>query len=139
GEVRVKGFKDPEVLQKAEDELNFVLRKEITPVYIGRNYPQRLSNCTDAPLVLFYNGNADLDAAKIVAIVGTRKNTDYGHKLCEELVEGLQSLENILVVSGLALGIDAIAHKKSVQLGIPTVGVLGHGLDRVYPHTHKSL
>jgi len=139
GEVRVKGFKDAEVLQKAEDELNYVLRKEITPLYIGRNYPQRLSNCADAPLVLFYRGNADLDAAKIVAIVGTRKNTDYGHKLCEDLVEGLQSLENLLIVSGLALGIDAIAHKKCVALGIPTVGVLGHGLDKMYPFTHRGL
>ncbi len=89
--------------------------------------------------MLFYKGNADLNATKVVAVVGTRKNTDYGHKLCEELVEGLQSMGNILVVSGLALGIDAIAHKKCVSLGMPTVGVLGHGLDRIYPYNHKEL
>jgi DNA processing protein len=139
GEVKAKGFKDAEVMKKAEHELDFVLKNDIQPIYTGHNYPKRLNNCSDAPLLLFYKGNVDLDAAKIVAIVGTRKNTDYGHKLCEELVEGLQSLENIVVVSGLALGIDAIAHKKSVQLGIPTIGVLGHGLDRIYPHTHKGL
>jgi DNA processing protein len=138
-EVKSKGFKDAEVLEKAEKELNFILKNDITVLYTGNNYPKRLANCVDAPLVLFYKGNAGLDAAKIVAIVGTRKNTDYGHKLTEELVEGLQSLEDIVIVSGLALGIDAIAHKKCVQLGIPTVGVFGHGLDRVYPHTHKAL
>ncbi len=139
GEVKVKGFKDPEVMVKAEHELNFVLKKDITVFYHKHNYPTRLSNCSDAPLVLFYKGNANLEGTKVVAIVGTRKNTDYGHKLCEELVEGLQSLSNVLVVSGLALGIDAIAHKKCVSLGIPTIGVLGHGLDRIYPYNHKDL
>ena len=139
GEVRVKAFKDPEVMKMAERELNFILKKDVQTLCIGHNYPHRLSNCSDAPLVLYYKGNADLDEAKIVAIVGTRKNTDYGHKLCEELVDGLQSLENILIVSGLALGIDSIAHKRSVSLGLPTVGVLGHGLDKIYPFTHKSL
>ncbi len=139
GEVKVKGFKDPDVMVRAERELNFILKKDIDVRYHGHNYPARLSNCSDAPLVLYYKGNADLDATRIIAIVGTRKNTDYGHKLCEELVEGLQSLDNVLIVSGLALGIDAIAHKKSVQLGIPTVGVLGHGLDRIYPYNHKEL
>ena len=139
GEVRAKGFKDADVLQKASRELDFVLKHNIQPIYHNRNYPARLSNCSDAPLVLFYKGNANPDAAKIVAIVGTRKNTDYGHKLCEELVEGLRGFQDILIVSGLAMGIDAIAHKKCVQLGIPTIGVLGHGLDRIYPHTNKSL
>jgi len=139
GEVKVKGFKDPEVMVMAERELNFILKKDITVFYHKHNYPTRLSNCSDAPLVLFYKGNAELEVTKVIAIVGTRKNTDYGHKLCEELVEGLQSLSNVLVVSGLALGIDAIAHKKCVSLGIPTVGVLGHGLDRIYPYNHKEL
>ena len=139
GEVKAKGFRDEEIMKRAEKELAFVIKNDIKTFAINRNYPKRLANCNDAPLVLFHKGNADLDATKIVAIVGTRKNTDYGHKLCEELVEGLQVLDNVLVVSGLALGIDAIAHKKAVQLGIPTVGVLGHGLDRMYPHTHKSL
>ncbi len=139
GEVKVKGFKDPEVMKMASKELDFVIKNGVQVIYQNHNYPSRLSNCSDAPLLLYYKGNASLDAAKIVAIVGTRKNTDYGHKICEDLVEGLQSLDNLLVVSGLALGIDAIAHKKCVQLGIPTVGVLGHGVDRIYPHNHKSL
>lgn len=138
-EVRAKGFRDPEVFNKAEHELEFVLKNNVQCLFIDHNYPKRLSNCSDAPLLLFYKGTANLDAAKVVAIVGTRKNTDYGHQLCEELVEGLQSLDDIIIVSGLALGIDAAAHKKSVQLGMPTVGVMGNGLDRVYPYSHKSL
>jgi DNA processing protein len=116
-----------------------VLKHDIKTYCITRNYPQRLSNCSDAPLMLFSRGNADLDAARIVAIVGTRKNTDYGHKICDDLVDGLQSVNDLLIVSGLALGIDAIAHKRCLQVGIPTLGVLGHGLDRIYPFTHKGL
>ena len=139
GEVKAKGFRNPEVMKRAGQELEFMLKNDIKTLCVTKNYPTRLSNCSDAPLLLFYKGNAHFDAAKIVAIVGTRKNTDYGHKLCEDLVDGLQSVEDILIVSGLALGIDAIAHKRCVQLGIPTIGVLGHGLDRIYPFTHKTL
>ena len=138
-EVKTKGFKDPEVLARAQDELDFVIKNNVQTIYTGKGYPTRLAQCSDAPLLLFFKGNANLDAKKIVAIVGTRKNTDYGHKLTEELVEGLQGMEDVLVVSGLALGIDAIAHKKCLQAGVPTVGVLGHGLDRVYPYSHKLL
>ena len=91
GEIKVKAFKDPEVLKMAERELNYVLKNDVQPIYFGHNYPHRLSNCSDAPLVLYYKGNADLNTAKIVAVVGTRRNTDYGHQLCEELVDGLRS------------------------------------------------
>ncbi len=139
GEVKAKAFKNEDVFRKAEKEMNFVLHNEVQVLCLAQNYPIRLSGCSDAPLLLFYKGNADLESAKIVAVVGTRKNTDYGHKLCEELIDGLRSLEGLLIVSGLALGIDAIAHKRCVQLGLPTVGVLGHGLDTVYPFTHKTL
>jgi len=139
GEVKAKGFKNEDVLRAAEKELNFILRNDIQTLCITDNYPKRLTGCADAPLLLFCKGNINTEAAKVVAIVGTRKNTDYGHKLCDELIEGLSSLEGLLIVSGLALGIDAIAHKKCVQLGIPTIGVLGHGLDTLYPHTHKAL
>jgi len=137
-EGRVKAFKDAEILKRVEKEYNFVLKNDIQIIYPDK-LSARLNQCSDAPLMLYYKGNANLDAAKIVAIVGTRKNTDYGHQVTEELVEGLRGEEGILIVSGLASGIDAIAHKKCVQLGIPTVGVLGHGLDRVYPHTNKHL
>ena len=138
-DAKVRGFVDAEVLKRGEQELNFVLKNNVRVLCIKDNYPKRLTNCVDAPTILYYKGNADLDAAKIVAIVGTRKNTDYGHKLCEELVDRLKQVDDILIVSGLALGIDAIAHKRCVQQSIPTVGILGHGLDRIYPFTHKGL
>lgn len=139
GEVRVKAFKDQEIFKRAEEELNYVINHNIMVVPVTKEYPKRLYNCLDAPLLLFSRGNFNLNSSKIVAIVGTRRNTDYGLKLTEDLIDGLQNQEGLLIVSGLALGIDAIAHKKCVQLGIPTVGVFGHGLDRVYPYTHKDL
>ena len=139
GEVKAKLFRDPAALLLAERELDFVLKNNVQVSVIDKNYPKRLANCADAPLLLFYKGNANLDAEKVVAIIGTRKNTDYGQQLCEELVQGLQGIDDLLVVSGLALGIDAIAHKKSVAAGIANVGVLGHGLDRIYPFTHQAL
>lgn len=139
GDIKVQGFRDPEIMQHAEKELDYITRNDIRYLRVDSNYPRRLGECADAPLLLFYKGNADLDAAKIVAIVGTRKNTDYGRQMCEELVDGLRELDDLLIVSGLALGIDAIAHKSCVVHGVPTVGVLGHGLDRIYPFTHKTL
>ncbi len=138
-ESRARGFRDPAILQKAEKELGFVVKNNLQVLLYHKSFPSRLTNCSDAPLLLFYKGNADLNAKRIVAIVGTRKNTDYGQQLCEELVEGLAQVENILIVSGLALGIDAIAHKRCVALGVPTVGVLGHGLDRIYPTSNTGL
>jgi len=137
---KAKAFKDPELFSKAEKELAFVASNNIHILLTGNEgYPSRLDNCSDAPLLLYYSGSANLNAKKIVSIVGTRKYTDYGMRLCEDLVEGLQSQEDILIISGLALGIDAIAHKKAVSLGIPTVGVMGNGLDTVYPASNKKL
>lgn len=138
-DARARAVNDKEVLRRAEEEMSFVLKHEVTVFSIHDVYPPRLANCIDAPPLLYYKGTANLDAKRTVAIVGTRKNTDYGHKLTEELVEDLQNEDDILIVSGLALGIDAIAHKKCVQLGMPTVGVLGHGVDNVYPPNHKHL
>lgn len=139
-DLKAKGFKDEEVLSNAEKEMAFIIKHDIETLFItDEEYPKRLTNCNDAPLIMFYKGTASLNENKIVAIVGTRKNTDYGQQLCEELIEGLQAQEGLLVVSGLAYGIDATAHKKSVSVGIPTIGVLAHGLDRIYPPVHKNL
>lgn len=139
GEIKAKGFRNDEILARAEKELAFVLKNNIQVLSINGRYPRRLANCSDAPVLLFYKGNADLDAQKVVAIVGTRKLTDYGHQLTEELVDGLAGIEGLLVISGLALGIDAVAHKRSVAAGVANVGVLGHGLDRIYPANHQAL
>lgn len=141
GEAKVKGFKDPRVFESTETELKFAAKHGVQIISFKNDerYPKRLAQCSDGPLLLYYRGNANLDAQKIVAIVGTRKNTDYGTRLTEELVEGLQSQKDIMIVSGLAAGIDTIAHKKSLDLGIPTVGVLGHGLNKMYPASNKAL
>ncbi|GAA4465765.1 DNA-processing protein DprA [Nemorincola caseinilytica] len=139
-DARAKAFREPDILQKAGAELDFILKNNVKVYSIeAEGYPTRLAACADAPLLLFCKGTARPEAKKTVAIVGTRKNTDYGQKLCEELVDGLRQLDDLLVVSGLALGIDAIAHKKCVQAGIPTIGVLGHGVDTIYPPSNKNL
>jgi DNA processing protein len=139
-EERSKGFRDADVLKKTEEELRITTKHGINILsYKNGNYPARLAQCIDSPLILYYRGNANLDAKKVVAIVGTRKNTDYGQRLTEELISGLSSQEDILILSGLAAGIDTIAHKKSLEQGMPTVGVLGHGLDRMYPVANKKL
>jgi len=95
-------------------------------------------NCYDSPILLYYRGTANLNADKIISIVGTRKHSEYGKMLCEKLIEDLND-KNILVVSGLAYGIDTIAHKASLKNGLQTVGVLAHGLDTIYPAQNKSL
>jgi DNA processing protein len=139
GEVKahyVKSFTDFSV---AEEEIEFIEKYKIQPLFItDKNYPQRLLNCYDPPTLLYYRGNADLNASKIISIIGTRNNTDYGKLITEKLVEELAE-QNVLIVSGLAFGIDAIAHKAALQNNLLTVGVLAHGLDTIYPQQHKSI
>jgi DNA processing protein len=140
GETRARACKDPAVIARAEEELRFIQKHSLQALFFtDKDYPPRLRHCEDAPMMLFYQGNASLNPKKMVAIIGTRKNTDYGLRATEDLVEGLQNQEDIVIVSGLAMGIDAIAHRKAVQLGIPTIGVVAHGLDRIYPPGNKSL
>lgn len=139
-ETRVNALRDPEILTRAEAELSFIADNNIQTYFLtDDNYPQRLRDCADAPILLFGKGNASLEAEKTVAVIGTRKNTDYGQRLTEELIERLKDVPGLLVISGLAYGIDAIAHKKAVKAGVPTLGVLAHGLDNIYPSTHKQL
>ena len=139
GSVRAKSIKEFHDLKNAEEEIAFIEKYKITHLFItDKNYPQRLLNCYDSPLLLYYRGNADLNQSKIVAIVGTRNNNEYGKAVCEKLVEDLAG-EEILIVSGLAFGIDSIAHKTALKNDLKTVAVLGHGLDRIYPSQNKSL
>jgi DNA processing protein len=138
GETLAKNILNQNVLQEAEDEIKFIEKYKIEPIfYLDKNYPSRLKHYHDAPLMLFYKGTSDLNQARIVGIVGTRKPTERGKAFCEEIVTELQQY-NVMIISGLAYGIDVTAHKKSVDLGMETVGVLGHGLDRIYPAAHKS-
>jgi len=139
GEIRAKSIAVFQDFPKAEEELKFINKYKIEPLFLtGKSYPQRLLNCYDPPTMLFHRGNADLNSSKIIAIVGTRNNSDYGKQITEKIVKELTSF-NVLIVSGLAFGIDAIAHKSALKNNLQTVGVLAHGLDKIYPPEHASL
>jgi DNA processing protein len=127
-----------DALRRAECELEFIKREEIEAIfYTDERYPKRLKNCYDSPVLLYVKGKANFNMPRVISIVGTRNATEYGKQLCRQLIEELQQY-NVLVVSGLALGIDVTAHKECVRLNMPTVGVLGHGLDRMYPSQNRS-
>src|SRR5690606_7555267 len=120
-----------EAFERAEQEIAFIEKYKIEPIfYTDKKYPKRLKNCVDAPALLYFKGKADLNNQKIVAIVGTRNASAYGKAFCEKLIDGLKE-HNVLIVSGLAYGIDIAAHKAALAMKQPTVGVLGHGLDRI--------
>lgn len=128
-----------DVLKRAEEEVEFILKYKIKPLFFSDNdYPQRLKYCNDSPVLVYYKGTADLNAEKIIAVVGTRLPDEYGKDLCRQLIQDLKG-SGALVLSGLAYGIDVHAHKYALDNGLNTVGVVAHGLDRVYPGTHTSL
>lgn len=136
----VKALDNPDAFRRAEEEIRFAERNHIQCIpFTDTNYPSRLRECEDAPLALFYRGNADLNALRIISIVGTRHATDYGKDLCASFVRDLAELcPDVLIVSGLAYGIDIQAHKYAIQYGFKTIGVLAHGLDRIYPAAHRK-
>ena len=139
GTIRAGSIKSFKGFKEAEEEIKFLEKFKITPLFItDKHYPQRLLNCYDPPTMLFYKGNADLNASRVVGIVGTRTNTDYGKHFTEKFVRDLMPFD-VLVISGLAFGIDAIAHKAAMKNKLPTIGVLGHGLDTIYPAEHSGL
>jgi DNA processing protein len=126
-------------IKRAEEEINFIEKKNITPVfYLDEEYPVKLKYCDDSPVLLYFKGKADLNKFKIISVVGTRKATEYGKNITEKIIEGL-SEQDILIVSGLAYGIDIAAHKAAIKYNTPTIAVLAHGLDRIYPSVHKPL
>jgi DNA processing protein len=139
GEVRARSIKSFTDFSKAEEEIEFIEKYKIKPLFItDKEYPKRLLNCYDSPTLLFYKGTADLNASKIIAIIGTRNHTDYAKQVTEKMIKDLAS-QNIMVVSGMAYGVDAIAHKAAVKNSLPTIGVLAHGLDQLYPREHAGL
>lgn len=128
-----------EALEEAERELHFITDNDIKALfYLDADYPYRLKPYADSPVLLYYHGQADLNAERVVAIVGTRRPSPAGSATCEELIEGLQTYD-VVVISGLAYGIDAVAHRRCTDLHLPTVGVLGHGLKLIYPPEHRQL
>ncbi|MNK03607.1 hypothetical protein D3C87_214570 [compost metagenome] len=139
GEIIANLILQSDALSQAEKELAFIKKHRVKVLfYTDDEYPQRLKNCHDAPVLLYYKGNADLNHPRIISVVGTRKATAYGRQLCQQLAETLAPY-NVIIVSGLAYGIDVASHKESLEQNIPTVGVMAHGLDRIYPALHKPL
>jgi DNA processing protein len=131
--VRFKEWK------QVEEEIRFVERNKIKTFFIGSaNYPQRLMHCTDPPLLLYGKGEAQLNADKMIAVVGTRKNSLYGRSCTELLIQELGA-HGVTIVSGLAYGIDTLAHQYALREKLPTIGVLAHGLDRIYPASNQQL
>jgi DNA processing protein len=125
---------------RAEEELAFDQEHGIRPLTPSDpDYPHRLAECEDAPLVVYYKGNADLNQSRVINIVGTRKCTTYGQDLIQRFITELTELcPHVLVVSGLAYGVDICAHRKALETGLETVAVLAHGLDTIYPNSHRS-
>lgn len=130
------------LVEEAECELDFITRKNINVSYFtDATYPARFFTAPDAPLMLFSVGNCDLNAPKILSIVGTRHMTSYGLGACRELIKGLKEKvgDDILIVSGLAYGVDVTSHTAALDFGLPTVGVVAHGLDMMYPAQHRAI
>ena len=126
------------VLERAEQEIKFITDNKVEALFFtDKNYPQRLKNCHDSPVLVYSKGNANLNTEKVVAVVGTRSPSDYGKQMTEKLMEDLAN-SGCLIVSGLAYGIDITAHKAALEKGLDTIGVLAHGLDRVYPAVHSN-
>lgn len=136
----VRALDCPDALRRATEEMRFVEAHGITCLtFTDPAYPSRLRECIDAPVILFFQGNTDLNAPHIVSVVGTRRSTDYGHQFCEAFARDLARLvPGTVVVSGLAYGTDIHAHRAAMATGLPTVAVLAHGLDRIYPPEHRQ-
>ena len=140
-EKLVNGLRNiDEARARAEAELEFCQKHGILPLPMNdEHYPARLRECDDAPLMLFYRGNADLNQQRVINIVGTRHCTAYGKDVISRFVRDLKSLcPQLLIVSGLAYGVDINAHRAALENGYETVGVLAHGLDQIYPHRHRE-
>ncbi len=139
GEVQANSIKSFKNFKGAEEELKFCQKQNIQLLpYHASDYPKRLKRCYDSPLLLYYKGNASLDAEKTVCIIGTRKCTPYGKDFVQKLCRDLAN-SGILVFSGLAYGIDIQAHQSALENNLATVGVMAHGHDRLYPAVHKPV
>ncbi|MBK6398411.1 MAG: DNA-protecting protein DprA [Bacteroidetes bacterium] len=133
GTERAKEIIKYKSFQELRIEVEHIRKNNIqTLFYLDKEYPQRLKNCEDAPVLLFYKGNADLNAQKIISVVGTRHITTYGKEATDKLIKEISEYQP-LIVSGLAYGVDIQAHKAALKNNLQTVGVVAHGLDKMYP------
>jgi DNA processing protein len=127
------------LLTEAEKEIQLIEKEGITPYfYLDKNYPLRLKECEDAPIIFYSKGFTDFNVSKVISIVGTRNATEYGKSCTEEIVAYLgECFPDILIVSGLAYGIDIAAHKSALKNNLKTLAILGHGLSFLYPALHS--
>jgi DNA processing protein len=139
GKIRARSIKSFRDFSGSEKELSFLQRYGIRALtQQDEDYPQRLLPAYDAPILLFYMGSSGLNPHRAVSIVGTRRNSDYGKQVTEKMIQDLAPYD-VMIISGLAFGIDAIAHKQALKQGLPTVAVLAHGLASLYPPEHSQL
>src|SRR5882672_5702965 len=132
-EVRAESILNFDGWKDVEKEMSFIEKNEINcHFYLDENYPARMKGLTDAPIMLYSKGNMNLNEGRMIAIVGTRHATDYGKKITEALMDGLKPY-GATIVSGLAYGIDIAAHRFALKNELQTIGVLGHGLNTLYP------
>lgn len=141
GEVNAQRVVRQDVLEQARREVEFIQKNRIrTFFYLDNDYPTRLKNCSDSPIILYFKGNADLNQQRIISVVGTRNATNYGKEICDELIRNLSERNYpVVVISGLAYGIDVQAHKACLKYDIPTIAVFAHGLDKIYPSLHAPI
>jgi len=135
-----QSIRSPRLMDQAEKELEFIERHNIRALFFkDDDYPTRLKECVDAPILLYTKGSKGLNASRALSVVGTRRASSYGKELCRKIVLELVSLiDDLVIISGLAYGIDVIAHRAALEAGIPTVAVLGHGLRTLYPHANRE-
>ena len=138
----VKVFSDKSIfLKKAEKELEYINNNKIKlTFYLDDDFPHRLNNCYDSPLMLFSKGKVNFNKKKVISIVGTRNITDYGKTICNKLIKDLEKQNHdFIIVSGLAYGVDVCSHKAALENNIETIAVLGTGLNIIYPAVHKNI
>ncbi len=139
GENLTRAIRKGAAFERAEQEIRYIEKHKIKPLfYLDKDYPFRLKQCEDGPLLIFVKGNACLNQPRMLAVVGTRNMTDYGRTHCESMIAELSAFTPV-IVSGLAYGVDACAHKAALKNKLQTLAVLAHGLDRIYPHAHHQL
>ncbi len=138
GSYTIKNLFDSKIHKLAEKELNHIIKNNVKYAYFqSKTYPEKLKHCIDAPILLFYDGNINLQNQPIISIVGTRKMTLYGRDFINNLIEAIVPF-NPIIVSGFAYGVDIAAQISAIKNGLQTIGVLAHGFDQIYPKTHKK-
>ena len=138
GSILIKNLKDKSVFAKAEAELKYIQDNDIDVLFYKDNlYPEKLKHCFDSPILLFSAGNINLQKQRIISIVGTRQVTSHGAEFCRNLIAEIAPL-NPIIVSGFAYGVDIVAHQAAMEHGLQTIGVLAHGLNQIYPASHKK-